>query len=158
MMGLFFSFFFFSPPLYLVLRNPHPSVRPKPGRLFCFFELSLCYEAISTVILEVCNPLHQRGCHGLLLSLCCSASTIPGLQARSNCSCVLVISQQIQPSFQPKELFLGAFSLQALRGQSVLGCSAYEMPRAHFPLVEALLLPHLVKPCVICRKHHGIVG
>lgn len=104
------------------------------------------------------SSLHQRGCHGLLLSLCCNASTIPGLQAHSNCSCVCVISQQIQPSFQPKDLFLGAFSLQALSGQSVLGCSAYEMPWTHFPLVNALLMPRLVKPCVICRKHHGIVG
>lgn len=57
MMGLFF---FFCPPLYLVLRNPHPSLRPKPGRLV-FFEPSLCCEAISAVILEVCNPLSIRG-------------------------------------------------------------------------------------------------
>lgn len=120
MMGLFFSF-----SLPCIQSSEIPILLLDPNLAGCFFELSLCCEAIPTVILEVCNPLSLRGAAmGCSCLLCCSASTIPGLQVCSTCSCVHVISQQIQPSFQPKELFAGAFSLQALSGQSVLGRSA----------------------------------
>lgn len=98
----------FCPPLYLVLGNPHPSVTPKHGRFgWGFFALSLWCKAKSTLIPAVCNPPSSwRGCHGLLLSLCSSASTIPQLQACSNCFYVHVVSQQTEPRLQPKELFV----------------------------------------------------
>lgn len=149
-MGLFLPSPIFSPQ-----KSPSFSCYTQTWQDF-FFELSLCCKAICAVIPEVCNPPSIGGAAtGCFCVLSSSVSIISRLQARSNCFYVHVISQQTKPSLQPKELFLSQteyFHCKPLVVSLSLTALCTKIPRAHFPRVDALLMPHLVKPCVFCQQ------
>lgn len=149
-------FFFLALP-YIVLRNPHFSVRPKPGRLF-FFELSLCCEAISTVILEVCNPISIRGaamgcCYPCVVVQAQSLGCKPAVTAAVFPVSLSFLSKSSLP-FSPKSFFLEHFHCKPL----VVSLSLASLLMKSHELTSFYWMLFSCPICVICRKHHGIVG
>lgn len=86
-------------------------------------------------------------------SLFPSTSNISQLGACSSCFCVHAMSQQAEPSLQPKDLFhMEYFHCKPQWSIFPRPLLCTEMPQADFPPVAALLLPHLVQAMSLLQR------